>query len=110
MYLIHAYKRSFIKEIEPKEMQRNLSETLDGLFNRLVTLRLECKSSGEIVPGVLIGLFTLSFRNENRSDRRRNYYLSCSISACIIWVLSRVNPWNTGHLAGWKTWMGDIEE
>lgn len=49
-YLMHGCKCSLIKEIEQKEVQGNLSEGLDEAFNRLVTLRLECKSSTEMVP------------------------------------------------------------
>lgn len=51
-YLMHACKCSFIREIEQKELQGNLSARQDGVFNRVVTLRLECKSSTEIVLGV----------------------------------------------------------
>lgn len=40
-HLIHACKCSFIREIEQKEVQGNLSEMLDGVFNQVVTLRLK---------------------------------------------------------------------
>lgn len=40
-YLMHACKCSFIRALEQMEVQGNLSETLDGVFNRVVTLRLE---------------------------------------------------------------------
>lgn len=80
-YLMHACKCSFIREIEQTEVQGNLSE-LDEVFNRVVTLRLECKSSREILPRVvpctleILWACTLSQKKKEKKDRSRNIYSS----------------------------------